>query len=478
MSDSSRIGQIVESKRNTLIAISDQIWEYAELKFEEYRSADLLCKALEDEGFAVERNIDGMETAFIGSYGTGSPVVAILAEYDALDGLSQVSNAARQEPVVQGGAGHGCGHHLLGAGALAAAIAVKQTLIEHQLAGTIRLYGCPGEEGGFSKTYFVRDGYFQDVDCALTWHPAPGNLVVHGSSLANINAYYRFKGVSSHAAFTPELGRSALDALELMNVGVNFLREHVPQDVRLHYAITNAGGRSPNVVQAESEEYFCMRSPKSVQMRAIFERVCDIAKGAALMTGTSVEYEIDSAVSEAIPNLTLGKLLYANFEKLGVPSYDEADLSVARSFRAIQSDAAKASVPAPFAEKPIFDVLMPFCEQEVPQMGSTDVADVSWVVPTVQCWVTCAVNASQLHSWEMVAQGKTSIAHKGMLHAGKIIASAAADLFHHPEIAQAAKRELNERLGESRYVCPIPPGVKPSKTASSRAGQSTSQSKS
>lgn len=472
MSNSARIGQIVESKRELLLSISDQIWDFAEIKFEEYRSADLLCGALEAEGFAVERNVDGMETAFIGSFGTGSPVIAILAEYDALDGLSQMSGVTHLAPILSGGAGHGCGHHLLGAGALAAAIALKQYYIENHLAGTIRLYGCPGEEGGFSKTYLARDGYFQDVDCALTWHPAPGNLVVHGSSLANINAYYRFKGVSSHAAFTPELGRSALDALELMNVGVNFLREHVPQDVRLHYAITNAGGRSPNVVQAESEEYFCMRSSKSVQMHAIFERVCDIAKGAALMTGTSVEYEIDSAVSETIPNSTLSKLLYTNFEQLGMPVYDEADQKTAQAFRAILPDAAKASVPSAFQDKPIFDVLMPFGEKEETQMGSTDVADVSWLVPTAQCWVTCAVNASPLHTWQMVAQGKTSIAHKGMLHAAKVIACAAADIFHHPEIAEEAKQELRERLGKRSYVCPIPKDVTPSKTGRSRAGQS------
>ena len=472
MSDNARIAQIVDLKRDLFRSISDQIWDFAEIKFEEYRSADVLCGALETEGFAVERNVDGMETAFIGTFGAGNPVVAILAEYDALDGLSQVSGATHPEPLVRGGAGHGCGHHLLGAGALAAAIALKQYVIEHQLAGTIRLYGCPGEEGGFSKTYLARDGFFRDVDCALTWHPAPGNLVVYGSSLANINAYYRFKGVSSHAAFTPELGRSALDALELMNVGVNFLREHVPPDVRLHYAITNAGGRSPNVVQAESEEYFCMRSPSSGQMRAIFERVCDVAKGAALMTGTSVEYEIDSAVSETIPNATLSKLLYANFERLGMPLYDEADRGVALAFRAVQTGAAQASVPSVFRDKPIFDVLMPLREQEETQMGSTDVADVSWVVPTAQVWVTCAANASQLHSWEMVAQGKTSIAHKGMLHAAKILACTAADIFHNPDIAATATQELKERLGESHYVCPLPKDVKPSKTGGSRADQS------
>ncbi len=467
MSDTARIAQIIESKRDLLIAISDEIWGNAELKFEEYRSADLLCNALEKEGFSVEHNVDGMETAFIGSYGAGKPVIAILAEYDALDGLSQISGITHQEPVVSGGSGHGCGHHLLGTGSVAAAIALKQYITENKLAGTIRLYGCPGEEGGFSKTYLVRDGYFKDVDCALTWHPAPVNMIVHGSSLANINAYYRFKGISSHAAFSPELGRSALDAMELMNIGVNFLREHVPQEVRMHYAIINAGGRSPNVVQAESEEYFCMRSPKSEHMRAIYERVCEIAKGAALMTGTTVEYEIDSAVSEAVPSLTLDKLIYKNFANLGTPEYDDRDIQIAESFRAIQPEAVKRSIPAPFTDKPVFDVLMPFDEKEVTHMGSTDVADVSWVVPTAQCWVACAANATQLHSWEMVAQGKTSIAHKGMLHAGKIIALTAADILHNPEIAEKAKSELNERLGGQKYICPLPADVKPSKTGKS-----------
>lgn len=467
MSDATRISQIIEAKRDLFIQVSDGIWDHAELKFEEYRSSALLCRVLEENGFTVERNVDGMETAFIASHGEGKPVIAILAEYDALDGLSQVGCAARKEALVEGGPGHGCGHQLLGAGAVAAAIALRQYREECGLGGTIRLYGCPGEEGGFSKTYLVRDGFFQDVDCALTWHPAPVNMVVHGSSLANINMYFRFKGVSSHAAFAPELGRSALDALELMNVGVNFLREHVPQDARMHYAIINAGGRSPNVVQAETEEYFCMRSPKSEHLRAIRDRVCDIAKGAALMTGTTLEYEMDSAVSEAQPNLTLDRLFHGNFSRLGTPVYDDADRKVIDAFRSIQNETVRRSVPAPFADKPIIDVLLPFDEKETTQMGSTDVADVSWVVPTAQCWVTCAANGSQLHSWEMVAQGKTSIAHKGMLHAAKIIAVTAADILHDPGIADKAKSELAERLGEKSYVCPIPAGVKPSRTGRS-----------
>lgn len=467
MSYINRISEIIESKKDLLIKVSDEIWEKAELKFEEFDSVNLLCSTLENEGFKVERNIGGMETAFSGSYGQGKPVIAILGEFDALYGMSQIGGITHQEPVENGKPGHGCGHQLLGTGALAAAIALRYYLAENNLSGTVIYFGCPGEEGGFGKTYMVREGVFKDVDCALTWHPASGNLISNDSSLANFNIYYRFKGKSSHAAFAPHLGRSALDALELMNVGVNFLREHVVQDVRMHYAITNSGGKTPNVVQSESEEYFCMRAPKISQLREIFERVCDVAKGAALMTGTSVEFEIDSAVSEAIPNKTLSKLMYRNFTDLGMPDYNDDDYRIANEFRAILSDADKNSVPKALAGKPILDILMPFSDIEGITMGSTDVADVSWVVPTVQCWVTCAANGTQLHSWEMVAQGKTSIAHKGMLHAGKVIAATAVDILLDPEIITKAKSELKERLGDQIYICPIPDNVKPSKTGKS-----------
>lgn len=469
MNDLARIAEIIESKKDLLTRVSDEIWEFAELKFEEYRSADLLCKTLENEGFEVERNVAGMETAFIGRYGSGTPVIAILGEFDALDGMSQAGGATLQEPVSQGAPGHGCGHHLLGAGSLAAAIALRAYMAENNLGGTVLYYGCPGEEGGFSKTYMVRDGAFDGVDCALTWHPAPGNMVSYGSTLANINVYFRFKGKSAHAAFAPHLGRSALDALELMNVGVNYLREHVPQDARMHYAVTNTGGKMPNVVQAESEEYFSMRSPKSAQLREIYERVCDVARGAALMAGITLQYEIDSAVSEAIPNKTLGQLMHANFTRLGIPDYNAEDYTVAGKFNSILSEAARKSVPPALVGKTIADRLEPFSEVERTLMGSTDVADVSWVAPTAECWVACAANGTQLHSWEMVAQGKTSLAHKGMLHAGKVIAATAVDILLDPAILEKAKRELKERLGGQAYVCPIPADVKPSKTAKNQS---------
>jgi aminobenzoyl-glutamate utilization protein B len=464
MENLKRISEIIDSRKDFFTQISDEIWGYAELKFEEYRSADLLCKTLESEGFQVERNVAGMETAFIGRYGQGKPVIAILGEFDALYGMSQAGGVTCQQPVMNGAPGHGCGHHLLGTGALAAAIAVRQYMLENDLNGTVLYFGCPGEEGGFGKTYMVREGVFQDVDCALAWHPAPGNMVSNSSTLANFNVYYRFKGKSSHAAFAPQLGRSALDALELMNVGVNYLREHVSTDARMHYAVTNTGGKSPNVVQAESEEYFSMRSPKTSQLREIYERVCDIARGAALMTGTTAEFEIDSAVSEAIPNRTLGNLMHRNFSGLGVPEYTAEDYALAEKFYSILPEEARKSVPRPMAGKTIVDVLMPYSEVEGIHLASSDVADVSWVVPTVECWITCVVNGTQFHSWELVAQGKTTIAHKGMLQAGKVIAATAVDLLLDPEIVEKAKCELQERLGGQAYICPIPEYVKPSRT--------------
>jgi aminobenzoyl-glutamate utilization protein B len=459
-----RISEIIEGKKAILTHVSDEIWGFAELKFEEYRSAELLCKTLENEGFEVERNVGGMQTAFIGRYGSGKPVLAILGEFDALYGMSQVGGATFQEPVIHGAPGHGCGHQLLGTGSLAAAIALRDDMAENNLGGTLLYFGCPGEEGGFGKTYMVRDGVFDDVDCALTWHPAAGNRVSYASTLANFNIYYRFKGKSSHAAFAPHLGRSALDALELMNVGVNYLREHVVPEARMHYAITNTGGKTPNVVQAESEEYFCMRAPRISQLREIYDRVCDVARGAALMTGTTLEYEIDSAVSEMIPNKTLGQLMHSNFSRLGLPDYTDEDYRVAEEFSAILSEAARKSVPRALAGKTIADMLEPFNEVEGMTMGSSDVADVSWVVPTAECWVACAASGTPLHSWEMTAQGKTSLAHKGMLHAGKIIAATAVDILLDPETLARAKSELKERLGDQAYICPIPADVKPSKT--------------
>jgi aminobenzoyl-glutamate utilization protein B len=295
----------IEAMAPDFTTISDSIWDFAELKFEEQQSSALLAKALEDNGFAVRRGVAGMETAFIGEAGSGAPVIAFLGEFDALAGMSQLAGIAEAKPAVDGATGHGCGHNLLGVGSLMAAIALSRHLKTHNLPGTVRYYGCPGEEGGSGKTFMVRAGLFDDVDTALTWHPAPFNGVRSTNNLAVLEYFYRFKGIAAHAANAAHLGRSALDAVELMNVGVNFLREHMPQDCRVHYAITDTGGKAANVVQAKAEVLYLIRAPEMAQALALAARVEKVARGAAMMTETEVEIVFDTASTNLLPNLTL-----------------------------------------------------------------------------------------------------------------------------------------------------------------------------
>ncbi|WP_028552920.1 M20 family metallopeptidase [Paenibacillus sp. UNC451MF] len=465
MRGNEQLAAIIESKRDFFIQISDKIWEYAETRFEEKQSAELLCQALEKEGFKVERGAAGIETAFIGSFGTGKPVVAILGEFDALSGLSQNRGVAAHNPIQEGGNGHGCGHNLLGTGSLAAAVALKQYMEEHQLPGTVRYYGCPGEEGGSGKTFMAREGVFDDTDFALCWHPAPVNGIMPGSSLANYQVYFKFKGRSSHAAASPHLGRSALDAVELMNVGVNYLREHIIQEARIHYAITNSGGTSPNVVQANAEVLYLIRAPKTPQVEEIYQRVCDIARGAALMTGTQVEIVFDKACSNLIGNSVLEEVMHKQFTKLGVPVFDESEKELARAIRETLTDEDKKMFRRMkgLENKDLADFLLPYSKAGLSVgSGSTDVGDVSWIVPTVQCITACMAIGTPFHTWQLVAQGGTSLGHKGMLHAGKVIAATALEVMQNPELLEAAKAELNQYLDEEPYVCPIPADVKPS----------------
>lgn len=472
-----RILKIIDDNKDMFIDVSDRIWEYAETRFEEFKSAKLLCKVLEDEGFNVERGIADISTAFVGSFGSGKPVIAILAEYDGLSGLSQKPGIDRKEPVVEGDNGHGCGHNLLGAGSLAAAVAVKDFIKENNIEGTIRFYGCPGEEGGSGKAFMAREGIFDGVDVVLCWHPFAQNGIFSVSSLANYQVYYKFYGKSSHAAISPHLGRSALDAVELMNVGVNYLREHIIPEARIHYAVTNTGGISPNVVQSEAEVLYLMRAPKTSQVQEIYERVCDIAKGAALMTQTRCEVVFDKACSNLIPNNTIEKLLYENFEEVGAPPFDEADKEYARKMVATLSDSdinneikmikmftggQGEEIIKDIKEKELSDTILPFVHYAGILSGSTDVGDVSWVVPTGQVITACCALGTPAHSWQMVAQGKASSAHKGMLVAGKVLAMTALDVLMNPEIAERAKKELMEKLDGETYVCPIPSDVMPS----------------
>ncbi|MCK1987073.1 M20 family metallopeptidase [Lysinibacillus fusiformis] len=462
MTSQSRLSQIIEDKREKLIEVSNQIWEYAETGFEEFKSAKLLCQTLAEEGFEVEQGVANIETAFIGSFGSGKPVIAFLGEFDALTGLSQNGGIAQPNPQQIGGNGHGCGHNLLGTGSLAAAIALRDYMQENNITGTVRYYGCPGEEIGGGKTFMAREGIFNDVDIALSWHPGTTNNIMSVATLACYEVYFKFKGKSAHAAASPHLGRSALDAVELMNIGVNYLREHIIPEARVHYAITNTGGSSPNVVQAEAEVLYFVRAPRVSQTDDIYQRICDIARGAALMTGTEVDIDLASALSNVIPNTTLEQVMYDNFVKLGTPSYTDAELHFAEAIRETLSEEEKkmdVQRNQKLAGKAIADVIDPFMSDAF-MAGSTDVGDVSWIVPTAQCMTVCEPLGTPLHTWQIVATGTTSLAHKGMLHAGKILAATALDILQQPELIEQAQAELVDRRAGEVYTSPLPSDVK------------------
>ncbi|WP_254773099.1 amidohydrolase [Paenibacillus sp. NFR01] len=469
------VAEVIESKKDTFISASDRIWEFAETRFDEVQSAEALIEVLETEGFRVEKGVAGLETGFIGSYraGNGGPVIALLGEYDALADLSQEAGLSEYRPVQPRGNGHGCGHNLLGVGALAAAVAVKDYMAAHpETAGEVRFYGCPAEESGYGKTYLAREGYFKDVDAAFSWHPHAMNAVMHGSSNAVIHATFNFKGISAHAAAAPHLGRSALDAVELMNIGANYMREHMIDQARLHYAITNSGGFAPNVVQAEAEVTYLVRAPKTAQVRELFTRLVKVAEGAALMSGTQMEYRYEGACANLIPNSTLERVLHKHLSALGAPEYSAEEYAFAKAIYETLPESNKqeaAAMVGPklaplLAEHPLTGFIVPFSDdKEMFMGGSTDVADVSWNVPTAQCGATTMAFGTPLHAWQTVAQGKSSYAHKGMLLAAKAMAAAAIETLLEPELAKRAQAELRERLGGEAYDCLVPADVQPPK---------------
>ncbi|OOO32901.1 M20 family metallopeptidase [Agrobacterium sp. YIC 4121] len=464
----------VEAMKPDFITLSDSIWDFAELKFEEQQSAGVLAGALEENGFAVRRGVAGMETAFIGEFGSGKPVIAFLGEFDALAGMSQVADVAEVQPREVGATGHGCGHNLLGVGSLMAAIALARHLKANNLHGTVRYYGCPGEEGGSGKTFMVRAGLFDDVDAALTWHPAPFNGVRSTNNLAVLEYFYRFKGVAAHASNAAHLGRSALDAVELMNVGVNFLREHMPQDCRVHYAITDTGGKAANVVQARAEVLYLIRAPEMRQALDLAARVDKVARGAAMMTETEVEIVFDTASTNLLPNITLETAMHENMVALGPIAFDEADIAFAKRIQDTFTDEAiKSSIRLYQIKGDVFSNrkidgstplhlgLRDFEGQSHFRAGSTDVGDVSWVTPTAQCWTPAWAIGTNPHTWQVVAQGKSPAAHKAMAHAAKTLASTGFALMTSPELLANAKREWQEKTEGSKYVCPIPADVMP-----------------
>ena len=462
----------IENSKDLIASVADQIWEYAELSLQEVQSAALYCKVLKEQGFAVEEGICGIPTAFAASYGSGKPVIGILAEYDALSGLSQKGGSTVKEELTAGGNGHGCGHNLLGAGALAAALGVKHYLQQSGAAGTVVLYGCPGEEGGAAKAFMAREKLWYGLDAALTWHPDDCNEAATGSSNACIQVQYIFHGVAAHAAGAPERGRSALDAVTLMNVGVQFLREHMEPQARVHYAVTETGGCSPNVVQSRASVLYMVRSPQVKKAVELQKRVDDIAAGAALMTGTTCERKFIDGLAETIPNHALEALLHRCFAEVGVPQHTPQEQTFAAALAATYD--AGGSIPGSGSGDPAYaaevkallpgtamnDVLLPLYTGEAFCPGSTDVGDVSWQCPTAQLHVAAWSNGCPGHSWQNVSFGKTSIGHRAAVTAGKVLCSAAIDLLEQPALLAAAKAEFANRTAEG-YTCPIPPEAVP-----------------
>jgi aminobenzoyl-glutamate utilization protein B len=431
----------LQSKYDEYKKVALQIWNYAEVGYKEVKSSALHQKTLSDNGFTVEAGVADIPTAFVATYGSGKPVIGILAEFDALPGLAQ--NATPEKSLIEGqNAGHGCGHHLFGTASVAAAIELKKLMAEGKLKGTIKLYGCPAEEGGSGKVYMVRAGLFNNVDVVIHWHPGNDNEVTMTSALANSSAKFRFRGLSAHAAAAPERGRSALDGVESMDYMVNMMREHIPQETRIHYVITS-GGKAPNVVPDFAEVYYYVRHPKRDQVKDIFERVVNAAKGAALGTGTSVDYEIIGGTHDLLLNKTLGEVMQKDLEKVGGVNYTAEEIAFAKKIQ------ASFTFPAP--DLSVATTIKPLNLSPDAGGGSTDVGDVSYVVPTVGMSAATWVPGVPAHSWQAVACGGTDIGIKGMMVAAKTMALTAIDLYTNQQLIDKATQEFKQQLGNYQY---------------------------
>jgi len=485
MFDKTGLYAFIDENAAEYLAISHKVWEYAELSLKEFKSAALYVEALKKEGFDVEENLGGIATAFSGTYTEGpapgtpgaGPVIGILGEFDALSGLSQEPGALQQMAPKddalaqsQGGSGHGCGHNMLGAGSFGAACAVKQFLSETKTPGTVIFYGCPGEEGGASKAFLAREGVWKALDCALTWHPGSLNAVTTGTCNSCTQVLYQFKGVAAHAAGNPFDGRSALDAVELMNVGTNYLREHMKRECNLHYAMIDGGGFSPNVVQPHASVLYMVRAVKVKDVKELQARVDKIAEGAALMTETTYERIFVDGTANQLPNTALEKVIWNNLNEAPLPVYTAEERDYAASLKKTwkkadalpglgaefdKEIAAKVKELTDSNNRAINDFVYPFYSGNEFKPGSTDVGDVSWLTPTVQFNAVTWPAGSPGHSWQNVACGRTTIGDKGLLYAAKVLAGAAADLFTKPELLAAAKAEFAKRTEDEQYLCPI-----------------------
>ena len=425
----------IDDRAEQFETIAKSIWDWAEMGYQEEKSSSLLQQTLKEEGFSMQAGVAGLPTAFIAEYGSGSPIIGILAEFDALPGISQQVATVRK-PIPNKDGGHACGHHLFGTASTAAAITIKNYLNKTKTKGTIRLYGTPAEEGGSGKVYMVRSGLFDDVDIVLDWHASDKNAASPVTSMANRSAKFRFYGYSAHAAGAPEKARSSLDAVEAMNFMVNLMREHIPDGSRIHYVITK-GGNAPNVVPDFAEVFYYVRDFDVNILEDMWSRLINTAEAAALGTGTRMEYEIIHGNRPVLPNEVVQKVMYDNLVQVGGVSYTRAEQKFAKEIYktlidpSLSISSAKTIQPYKFTKG----------------KGSTDVGDVSWKTPTARLRVATWVPGTSAHTWQAVAAGGMSIGMKGMINASKVLVGAAIDLYNDPKTVKNAKKELIERRG-------------------------------
>ena len=471
MTTTQTITSYLNDQDEKLTYIAKEIWDNPQIALEETFASKLLADELEQAGFIIEWGVGQMPTAFVASWGAGKPIIGILGEYDALPGLSQDISVDRT-PLVEGGPGHGCGHNLFGTACLGAALAMKEAMAAEGIPGTVRYYGCPAEETLVGKTFMAKDGAFDDLDAALSWHPGDYNGVWYDSSLAMNSFKVNFHGVASHAGVAPEMGRSALDGAMLMDVGVNYLREHVVQEARIHSVITS-GGQAPNVVPAYAQIWYFVRAPRRDQVEEIYQRMLDIAQGAALMSGTTHDIDFVTGCYDLLSNKVMSEILLEKMREVEPLSFTEQERAYAKDLQASFPDgairntfgwAAKSTpldLDPAWMDNPLWEDVLPFNAVPAVSPGSTEVGDVSQITPTAQIWTTCWPFGTPPHSWQTVASTGTSIGFKGMMYAAKVMGVAGLELMTNPEKLSAARVEFEQNLNGRKYVSPIPDGVVP-----------------
>lgn len=461
----------INQQDEELSFIAKEIWDHPQVALQETFASKLLAQKLAAEGFTIDWGAGGMPTAFTAEWGSGAPIIGFLGEYDALPGLSQALSSEKT-PIEAGGAGHGCGHNLFGTACMGSVMALKQAMNANNIPGTIRFYGCPAEETLVGKTFMARDGVFDDLDAAISWHPGDSNIAWNGSSLAMNSFKVNFYGVASHAGAAPWLGRSALDAVMLMDAGVNYMREHVPPDSRIHSVVTS-GGQAPNVVPAFAQVWYFARAPKRDQVDEMTRWMSDIAEGAALMTGTRHEIEFITGCYELLPNDVISDLLHASMAAVDDMRFTDQERDFAKALQASFPDGSvqrgfdqtqqstNANLDSAQIDDPLWEAVLPHSPTPPLLSGSTEVADVSWITPTGQISTTCWPLGTPGHSWQTVAACGSSIGSKGMLFAAKSMALAGLDLLTQPDLLSAAKAEFHAKRGDKTYITPLPPDALP-----------------